>query len=151
VQVAENSTEGSVKRASSYLKKTKFTDKTDGPKRPRNRGLFNGFPAESASNPSPKTDNSNSDHTTLEAEFDKIKELPKEVGVMLITAGIVGIILPGPGTPAIIAGGLALWPNAFGRLRSWLQRHHPTVHHQSMKQICRFLNDLEKRYPYYAP
>ena len=33
---------------------------------------------------------------------------------MLVTAGIVGLILPGPGTPALIAGGLALWPKAFG-------------------------------------
>ena len=55
-----------------------------------------------------------------EAEPNKIKDLPKEVGVMLLTAGIVGFILPGPGTPAIIAGGLVLWPEAFGKLESWL-------------------------------
>jgi uncharacterized membrane protein YbaN (DUF454 family) len=83
-----------------------------------------------------------------QAEFNRIKELPKEVGVMLITAGIVGFILPGPGTPAIIAGGLALWPKAFSKLESWLERRHPEVHRQSMKQINRFLNDLENRYPY---
>jgi Putative transmembrane protein (PGPGW) len=83
-----------------------------------------------------------------ESEIQRIKELPKEVGVMLITAGIVGVILPGPGTPAIIAGGLALWPAAFGRLESWLERRHPEVHRQSMKQIGRFLDDLESRYPY---
>ena len=41
---------------------------------------------------------------------------------MLLTAGIVGFILPGPGTPAIIAGGLALWPEAFGKLETWLER-----------------------------
>jgi hypothetical protein len=81
-------------------------------------------------------------------QLDKIKQVPKEVGVMLITAGIVGFILPGPGTPAIIAGGLALWPTAFGKLESWLERRHPEVHRQSMKQIGRFLNDLERRYPY---
>jgi hypothetical protein len=86
--------------------------------------------------------------TLEQAEFNKIKELPKEVGVMLITAGIAGFILPGPGIPAIIAGGLALWPKAFGKLESWLERRHPGVHRQSMKQINRFLNDLEKRYPY---
>jgi len=83
-----------------------------------------------------------------EAELNKIKELPKELGVMLLTAGIVGFILPGPGTPAIIAGGLALWPEAFGKLESWLERSHPTVHRQGVRQINRFLNDLEKRYPY---
>ena len=36
-------------------------------------------------------------------ELRRIQDLPKEVGVMLITAGIVGLILPGPGTPAVIA------------------------------------------------
>ena len=86
-----------------------------------------------------------------EAEVNKIKELPKELGVMLLTAGIVGFILPGPGTPAIIAGGLALWPEAFGKIESWLERSHPQVHKQGVRQINRFLNDLEKRYPYSNP
>ena len=81
------------------------------------------------------------------ADFNSIKDLPKEVGVMLITAGIVGFILPGPGTPAIIAGGLVLWPEAFGKLESWLERSHPKVHRKGMQQINRFLNDLQKRYP----
>ena len=86
-----------------------------------------------------------------DAELNKIKELPRELGVMLLTAGIVGFILPGPGTPAIIAGGLALWPEAFGKLESWLERSHPKVHRQGVRQINRFLNDLEKRYPYSNP
>jgi hypothetical protein len=81
------------------------------------------------------------------ADFSSIKDLPKEVGVMLITAGIVGFILPGPGAPAIIAGGLVLWPEAFGKLESWLERSHPKVHRKGMQQINRFLNDLQKRYP----
>lgn len=81
------------------------------------------------------------------ADLNRIKDLPKEVGVMLITAGIVGFILPGPGTPAIIAGGLVLWPKAFGKLESWLERSHPKVHRKGMQQINRFLNDLQKRYP----
>ena len=80
-------------------------------------------------------------------DVNTIKDLPKEVGVMLITAGIVGFILPGPGTPAIIAGGLVLWPEAFGKLESWLERSHPKVHRKGMQQINRFLNDLQKRYP----
>jgi Putative transmembrane protein (PGPGW) len=83
-----------------------------------------------------------------QSELKRIKELPKEVGIMLITAGIVGLILPGPGTPALIAGGLALWPKAFDKLESWLERRHPDAHRESMKQIGRFLNDLERRYPY---
>lgn len=81
------------------------------------------------------------------ADADKIKDLPKELGVMLITAGIVGFILPGPGTPAIIAGGLVLWPKGFGKLESWLERAHPKLHRKGMQQINRFLSDLKKRYP----
>jgi hypothetical protein len=97
----------------------------------------------------PQDDNATHDQIALEqVELKRIKELPKEVGVMLITAGIVGLILPGPGTPALIAGGLALWPKAFDKLESWLERHHPGVHRESMKQVDRFLNDLERRYPY---
>ncbi len=88
-------------------------------------------------------------HSMIEdPDLKRIKELPKEVGVMLITAGVVGLILPGPGTPAIIAGGLALWPTAFGKLESWLEHRHPGIHRQSMKQIGRFLNDMERRYTY---
>ncbi len=81
------------------------------------------------------------------AELNRIKDLPKEVGVMLITAGVVGFILPGPGTPAIIAGGLVLWPKAFGKLETWLEHAHPKVHRKGMQQINRFLSDLQKRYP----
>ena len=84
---------------------------------------------------------------TQSPQVDKIKPVPKEVGVMLITAGIVGVILPGPGVPAIIAGGLALWPDAFGKLESWLVRRNSGLHRKSVKQINRFLDDLEKRYP----
>ena len=82
------------------------------------------------------------------SDLKRFKKLPKEIGMMLIAAGVVGVILPGPGTPALIAGGLALWPGAFGKLESWLQRRYPGVHRRSMKQIGRFLDDLEKRYPY---
>ena len=80
-------------------------------------------------------------------DLKRLEELPKEVGVMLIAAGIVGLVMPGPGTPALIAGGLVLWPGAFRKLELWLEQRHPAVHHRSMKQIGRFLDDLEKRYP----
>jgi hypothetical protein len=100
----------------------------------------------------PKNGHLTLDQSSLEQlDRKRLKELPKEIGVMLIAAGIVGVILPGPGTPALIAGGLALWPGVVGKLELWLEQHHPTVHDRSMKQIGRFLNDLEKRYPYSQP
>jgi hypothetical protein len=139
-----------VKQTSAHPKIKAFTGSQAGSnKQPGSHRLPNGSHAKSEPNPNPTIDDPNQDRgSPEESELKRIKELPKEVGVMLITAGIVGFILPGPGTPAIIAGGLALWPTAFGKLESWLERRHPEVHRQSMKQIGRFLDDLETRYPY---
>jgi hypothetical protein len=108
--------------------------------------FLNGLDADPGSNPDLTTGGPNPTHPQTE-QLNKIKQVPKEVGVMLITAGIVGFILPGPGTPAIIAGGLALWPGAFGKLESWLEHLNPGLHRQGVQQINRFLEDLEKRYP----
>ncbi len=46
-------------------------------------------------------------------EIRRIWAMPKEAGVLLIDAGIGGILLPGPvGTPFLILGGVVLWPPA---------------------------------------
>jgi len=83
-----------------------------------------------------------------EAELRRIKDLPREVGVMLMTVGVLGFVLPGVvGTPAAIAGGLVLWPKAFGKVENWFERRFPKIHKQSLYQINRYLNDLESRYP----
>jgi hypothetical protein len=83
-----------------------------------------------------------------EAELARIKDLPREVGVMLMTVGVLGFVLPGVvGTPAAIAGGLVLWPKAFGKVENWFERRFPQMHKQSLYQISRYLNDLERRYP----
>jgi hypothetical protein len=67
---------------------------------------------------------------------------------MLITVGVLGFVLPGVvGTPAAIAGGLVLWPEAFGKVESWFERRFPKMHKHSLYQINRYLNDLERRYP----
>jgi hypothetical protein len=146
---SRNTAEGRVKRISRGPGQTKLTRKTGSDKQPGSPDPLNGLHASLATIPNPNTDNPKQHDTTLEhSELNRFKELPKEVGVMLITAGIVGLILPGPGTPAIIAGGLALWPNAFGKLDSWLGRRYPEIHRLGMRQIGRFLDDLEKRYPY---
>jgi hypothetical protein len=78
----------------------------------------------------------------------EIKDLPKEVGVMLVSVGVLGFVLPGVmGTPALIAGGLVLWPGAFGRIEEWLRRRNPNLYDRGTKQLGRFLDDLERRYP----
>lgn len=83
-----------------------------------------------------------------EAAMKRIKDLPPEVGVMLLTVGALGFVLPGVvGAPAAIAGGLVLWPKRFAPIESWLERRFPQLHKQSLQQINRYLDDLEGRYP----
>src|SRR5438132_8040435 len=47
-----------------------------------------------------------------------VKTPPKELGVMLVSAGLIGVVLPGPGAPALLAGGLILWPEGFGKVEA---------------------------------
>jgi hypothetical protein len=81
-------------------------------------------------------------------ELARLQELPREVGAMLVSVGVLGWLLPGmAGTPALIAGGLVLWPGAFGKVEEWFQRRYPELHKQGMRQVGRYLDDLEQRYP----
>ena len=69
---------------------------------------------------------------------DRLAALPKEVGVLLVTIGAMGVVLPGiVGTPALLAGGLLLW----------LQRKCPKILRHGAAQLIRYLDDLERRYP----
>jgi hypothetical protein len=81
-------------------------------------------------------------------QIRRIEQMPKEVGVLLVVAGIGGLLLPGPvGTPFLILGGVVLWPRAFRGVQGMFERRFPKLHHQSMRQIVRFLDDMERRYP----
>jgi len=85
----------------------------------------------------------------FEAEqLRRIEQLPKEVGVLLVVAGIGGLLLPGPvGSPFLILGGLVLWPSAFRRVEDGFVKRFPRLHRQSVRQIARFLDDLDRRFP----
>jgi len=88
------------------------------------------------------------DSTGDAEEIRRILALPKEVAVLLIVAGIGGILLPGPvGVPLLIIGGVMLWPRPFTRLETVVEQRFPRLHHQSVRQIKRFLDDMERRYP----
>ena len=81
-------------------------------------------------------------------ERERIRQLPKEVGVLLVVAGIGGLLLPGPvGTPFVIAGGVILWPKVFERVELAFERRFPRVHRQGVRHMGRFLTDLQRRYP----
>jgi hypothetical protein len=78
-----------------------------------------------------------------------IERLPKELGALLVVAGIGGLLLPGPvGTPFLIVGGVILWPAAFKRVEACFQKRLPRMHKVGMKQMKRFITDLERRYPW---
>jgi hypothetical protein len=78
----------------------------------------------------------------------RLEKLPPEIGALLIVVGVAGILLPGPvGTPFLVAGGIAFWPSAFQKTEDWLQRVAPGLYDEGMRQMERFLADLERRYP----
>jgi hypothetical protein len=78
----------------------------------------------------------------------RIHAMPAEVGILLIVSGIGGILLPGPvGTPFLLLGCLMLWPKAFHQTGKCFESRFPKMHYHGVKQINRFLVDLEKRYP----
>jgi hypothetical protein len=77
-----------------------------------------------------------------------IGELPREIGVLLMIAGLGGVLLPGPvGTPFLLAGLVTLWPSLFARMEICFQGRFPGMHRRGTKQIKRFLVDLDRRYP----
>ena len=84
-----------------------------------------------------------------DADLQRIRCMPKEIGVLLMVAGVGGLLLPGPvGTPFLIVGGVVLWPKAFSRAETFLERKFPKMHRQGVKHITRFVADLETRYPF---
>jgi hypothetical protein len=79
----------------------------------------------------------------------RIRAMPAEFAWLLIVSGIGGVLLPGPvGTPLLVLGLLMLWPSAFERIEACFEKGFPTLHHHGVTQITRFMEDLERRYPY---
>jgi hypothetical protein len=84
------------------------------------------------------------DHRTAE----RIQKLPQDIGWLLVTAGVVGVVMPGVlGLPFLVLGGLVLMPATNRRAERWLTGHSPKLFKGSIRQINRFLDDLEQRYP----
>jgi hypothetical protein len=79
----------------------------------------------------------------------RIEKLPKEAGWALITAGVIGVIAPGiVGVPFLVAGAFVLTPGGPLRLSRWAGRKPRKFAHSALRQICRFIDDLERRYPH---
>jgi hypothetical protein len=74
--------------------------------------------------------------------------LPHDIGWLLVTAGVVGMVMPGVlGTPFLVLGGLILMPATSQRAERGRAGHSPRIFKGSIRQINRFLDDLERRYP----
>lgn len=101
--------------------------------------------------------NHHSAQTSIECEkrmntLRKIRKLPTSVGVILLGAGVSGLILPGmAGLPLLIAGGLVLAPWTVTDTDRYLLRKFPAVYGTGMEITSRFLEDLERRYPQKSP
>jgi hypothetical protein len=78
----------------------------------------------------------------------RVEQLPRGAGWLLITAGVVGVVVPGvPGTPFLLAGAVLLAPGGSKLLSRWAGRNPPKFVRSALRQISRFLDDLERRYP----
>jgi hypothetical protein len=123
---------GQIKRAATTMRKEIEVDQSESER---------GVPSSSTA-----TGPANVDET-----LGPMESLPKELGVLLVVAGIGGLLLPGPvGTPFLIVGGVILWPAAFKRVERCFHKRMPRMHAAGMKQMKRFVTDLERRYPWTA-
>ena len=111
------------------------------------------FYSESEQRPIGASQDPGPSHTSSEdpssgAPSVRFEDLPREVGVMLVSVGALGVVLPAmAGAPAVVAGGLVLWPRTFRPVERWLEGRFPKVYHEGMKQVGRFLVDFERRFP----
>jgi hypothetical protein len=101
-------------------------------------------PAEASEVLSPQAARSTTDAKPVR----RVAHLPKEVGWLLITAGVVGLVVPGlPGTPFVLAGACLVVPGGPRLLSHWVGRKPTSIVGSAVRQIGRFMDDLERRYP----
>jgi hypothetical protein len=82
----------------------------------------------------------------------RIERLPRDVGWLLIYAGMLGVILPGViGFPLVLAGAAVVTPGGSTRIARWIGRNPPKLVRASIAQIERLLDDLDRRYPPIPP
>jgi hypothetical protein len=78
----------------------------------------------------------------------RIANVPRDVGWLMISVGVIGVILPGIiGTPFLVAGVAVLAPGGPQLLTDWVRRNPKAATLVGLKQMGRWLDDLERRYP----
>ena len=79
--------------------------------------------------------------------LEQISELPRDVGWILLIAGLLSE-LGAPGVPPIwIIGILILWPRLGAPIAACLQRRTPKLFEGCVRMVSRYSHDLERRYP----
>ncbi len=76
--------------------------------------------------------------------------LPKDMAVMLISLGLVGVAIPGPippGASFILLGTVILWPNVLVRTGGPLAHRFPRVFRMLVHFASDLHRDLDRRYP----
>lgn len=76
----------------------------------------------------------------------RLKKLSPEAAAAVIASGLIFWVVPGPGTPLILAGGLRLWPNLFHKVANKFQEYFPKGHATGLDVLRRFLDDMESRF-----
>jgi hypothetical protein len=78
----------------------------------------------------------------------RITNVPRDVGWMMVSVGLLGVILPGIiGTPFLVTGIAVLTPGGPRLLARWARRDRNGVMLAGLRQMGRWLDDLERRYP----
>jgi hypothetical protein len=80
----------------------------------------------------------------------KVEGLPKDMGVVLIGLGVVGIAIPGPippGASFVLLGVLFLRPGLIAKLAGSLARRFPRVFRFLIGFVDDLRTDLGRRYP----
>jgi hypothetical protein len=79
-----------------------------------------------------------------------IESLPKDLGIVLIGLGTIGIVIPGPvpaGASFVLLGTLLCWPRLLMKLSGPLARRFPRLLRMFAMFLDRLTIDLERRYP----
>jgi hypothetical protein len=78
----------------------------------------------------------------------RIDNLTKDVGWLFVAVGVFGVIAPGiPGVPFLVVGALVVTPGGTKLLSRWAANNPPKIVKGAMRQMNRFLDDLDRRYP----
>jgi hypothetical protein len=81
---------------------------------------------------------------------DTLRRLPRDVGLVLLSLGVAGLVIPGPvppGVPFVVAGVVFAYPGVARRFGGSFSRRFPRLYCGFHDQVKRFQSDLEARYP----